>query len=322
MIVKIITSDPSLVKWGSLNRKIKAMTRALSKIKNVGNIDIRVIYQEGLVPTLRNNRITHDFMQTLTDKYTEDEQSFVLFHMSEKQKTEYGLVPTLRGVAFMDDNFYSEGYFWADENSKRNRYNQFIETSLHELRHLLKRRSGQVDDTHDKHRELGTITNSFDCIDFRQYQEGVIHKIDSWIQNTYGPTKLQPLIKRTAQDVVDEMASLGHVVHVFEGFRTKKKQDQYYSQGRTTPGNIITNAKGGQSLHNYGVAVDIVFGQQGRPSWNPKEPWKLLGKIGKKHGFFWGGDWKGFSDLPHLEMRLGFSLDDFMNGEVNYTKFQ
>ena len=36
--------------------------------------------------------------------------------------------------------------------------------------------------------------------------------------------------------------------------RTIKEQDDLYAQGRTKKGKIVTNAKGGQSIHNYGLA--------------------------------------------------------------------
>lgn len=44
---------------------------------------------------------------------------------------------------------------------------------------------------------------------------------------------------------------------VTEGYRSGARQDQLYAQGRTRPGEIVTNAKAGQSAHNYGLAVDI-----------------------------------------------------------------
>ena len=41
--------------------------------------------------------------------------------------------------------------------------------------------------------------------------------------------------------------------------RTNKEQDDLYAQGRTKKGKIVTNAKGGQSIHNFGLAFDIVI---------------------------------------------------------------
>lgn len=322
MIVKIITADSSIVGWKTLNKKIDSIEATLSTMKNVGNVQVMVALRPDLRPPVVSGRIPHSFMESLTKSYTRDGDAFVLFHMSNAQRESIGLQPSLRGLAFNDSNFYSEAYFWADEKTKRNRYNQFEETCLHEISHLMFHRSGRPDVTHQWHDDYGTIKGIFKHHDYREYQVGVVDRITSWLANKYGPSTLQPLVRRKAELVVKEMASLGHTVHVFEGFRSKARQDELYAQGRTTAGNVVTNAKGGESLHNYGVAVDIVFGPKGKPSWNPKEPWKLLGSVGKKYGFEWGGDWSKFTDLPHLEMTLGYKLKDFIDKKINYTKFR
>lgn len=104
--------------------------------------------------------------------------------------------------------------------------------------------------------------------------------------------------------------------------RTFAEQDALYAQGRTTPGKIVTNAKGGQSFHNYGLAVDIVLvvdkdgnGSFETASWDTssdfdgdgKSDWQEVVTIFKRHGWVWGGDWK-FSDKPHFEKSLGYSI--------------
>lgn len=43
------------------------------------------------------------------------------------------------------------------------------------------------------------------------------------------------------------------------GFRTVEEQDELYAQGRTKPGLKVTNARGGQSQHNFGLAIDFVY---------------------------------------------------------------
>ena len=45
---------------------------------------------------------------------------------------------------------------------------------------------------------------------------------------------------------------------VVQGRRTIAEQNSLYAQGRTAPGNIVTNAQGGSSAHNFGLAVDMV----------------------------------------------------------------
>jgi peptidoglycan L-alanyl-D-glutamate endopeptidase CwlK len=132
-------------------------------------------------------------------------------------------------------------------------------------------------------------------------------------------TDLLPLVKRQSDKVIAAMSLLGLPVRVVEGYRSPERQTELYNQGRTTKGNIVTNAKAGESLHNFGCAVDLVFRKQGYNATNKQ--WKLLGDIGKVNGFEWGGDFKNFIDRPHLEMKLGYSLKDFQSGKIDYTKF-
>lgn len=135
------------------------------------------------------------------------------------------------------------------------------------------------------------------------------------------PNSTQPLVKRQADKVVKAMSAMGYPVTVFQGFRSFEEQNALYAQGRTKPGAIVTNAKGGDSFHNYGVAVDIVFVVDGKPSWSQKHAWKTLGKVGKDHGFEWGGDWVGFVDLPHFQLTNGYTLKDFKSNKVDYIKY-
>jgi peptidoglycan L-alanyl-D-glutamate endopeptidase CwlK len=90
------------------------------------------------------------------------------------------------------------------------------------------------------------------------------------------------------------------------------EQDALYAQGRKKPGKKVTNAKAGQSIHNYGLAVDIVLIIDGKTaSWDVKADWDNDRKadwmecveIFKKHGWDWGGDWRTFKDMPHFEKK-------------------
>lgn len=106
--------------------------------------------------------------------------------------------------------------------------------------------------------------------------------------------------------------------------RSFKKQDELYAQGRSTSGNIITNAKAGESYHNYGLAFDLVEIKDGKALWNNPN-WNKIGELGKSFGFNWGGDWRSFKDYPHFELSSGFDLADlkwkYLNGDTtnNYV---
>jgi len=136
-------------------------------------------------------------------------------------------------------------------------------------------------------------------------------------------TDLLPLVKRQSDKIVAAMSLLGLPVRVVEGYRSPERQTELYNQGRTIKGNIVTNAKAGESWHGYGMAVDIIFRKQG---YNATEAqWKILADVAVANGFEWGGSdkWKraGFVDKPHFQMTLGYSLKDFQNGKIDYTKF-
>ena len=131
---------------------------------------------------------------------------------------------------------------------------------------------------------------------------------------------LLPLVERKAQQLVTEMEALDMPIRITEGFRSIARQNEIYQQGRTKAGNIVTNSVGGDSLHQYGVAFDIVFRKDGYDA--PDVQWKLLGSEGKKLGLEWGGDWTTFRDKPHFQILLGYTLSDFKSGKVDYNKFK
>lgn len=106
--------------------------------------------------------------------------------------------------------------------------------------------------------------------------------------------------------VIKELAPKGIYVGVAQGYRSKAEQDALYAQGRTKPGPIVTGARGGQSNHNFGVAVDLfVYSDDGTKSnfYSPGNS-KLSAIVAamKKRGMEWGGDWKGFPDYPHYQL--------------------
>jgi peptidoglycan L-alanyl-D-glutamate endopeptidase CwlK len=96
--------------------------------------------------------------------------------------------------------------------------------------------------------------------------------------------------------------------------RSNKEQKELYAIGRFKPGKIITNAKEGLSVHNYGLAFDIVLltdknndGVFETASWDINSDWMEVVSCFKRMGWTWGGDWKSFRDYPHLEKTFGFT---------------
>lgn len=93
-------------------------------------------------------------------------------------------------------------------------------------------------------------------------------------------------------------------------YRTFAQQDALYAQGRSAPGQRVTNARGGQSWHNYGLGADVVFSTaNGQPSWPENGNWTRYGQIADSYGLTWGGNWRN-PDRPHVEYHPGFGAGD------------
>ena len=121
---------------------------------------------------------------------------------------------------------------------------------------------------------------------------------------------LHPLIQNNAKAfILQAEKELGIKLRVVSALRTWAEQNRLYAEGRTSAGKIVTNAKAGQSLHNYGLAIDVVEIKNGKALWNNSN-WNKIATLGKSLGFSWGGDWKTFKDKPHFEMKFGRSLNE------------
>lgn len=116
-------------------------------------------------------------------------------------------------------------------------------------------------------------------------------------------SNLHPDFQKAALAFLEDAKAAGLDPRLQHSYRTAEEQDKLYAQGRTAPGKIVTKAKGGQSNHNYGVAMDVVPGPLvSKPNWDPENPmWGQLGQVAAKHGLEWGGNWK-FQDKPHIQM--------------------
>jgi len=100
-------------------------------------------------------------------------------------------------------------------------------------------------------------------------------------------------------------------------YRSKEEQDALYAQGKKDPKKKVTNAKGGQSLHNYlpSFAFDIAFVKdKGVIDWNPKLFKDFAAIICRDPNMEWGGNWKAFKDTPHFGFK-GFTWQMAMAGK-------
>ena len=144
---------------------------------------------------------------------------------------------------------------------------------------------------------------------------------------------LHPLIRdevRLAVNHVNNAILTGDVnMIVTQGLRTFDEQNKLFNQKPK-----VTNAKGGQSIHNYGLAFDFCLVKGKTTIWDvakdfdgDKQPdWMEVVAYFKSLGYKWGGDFRSISDKPHFEKTFGHTWQELLeikkagettNGYVN-----
>lgn len=119
---------------------------------------------------------------------------------------------------------------------------------------------------------------------------------------------LLPEVRPIARALVQKAAQAGIRIKVISALRTYAEQDALYAQGRTLPGRKVTNARGGWSNHNFGIAFDVgVF--EGSAYLAESVKYKAVGALGMDLGLEWGGSWKTIVDEPHFQLRPAWAED-------------
>ncbi|OWA35162.1 peptidase M15 [Saccharibacillus sp. O16] len=134
---------------------------------------------------------------------------------------------------------------------------------------------------------------------------------------------LHPDVQIAADQLVQQAAERGIEVAITSDFRSSEEQDRLYRQGRSEKGNIVTQARGGQSYHNYGLAIDFALRDGSKVIWDMEKDgnqsgrsdWMEVVDLAKALGFDWGGDWSNFPDYPHLQMDFGYTLRQLQHGQ-------
>jgi len=137
------------------------------------------------------------------------------------------------------------------------------------------------------------------------------------------PSGLHPIVEEKSNQLVEKTKAKGISILITDGFRSVESQNEIYERGRSKEGAIVSYARGGESYHNYGLAIDFaLLNEHGGISYdlqrdgnnNGEADWFEVARIGKELGFEWGGDWRGFKDYPHFQYTFGLSINELQNG--------
>lgn len=164
----ILTTDKKTLAWKTIESKRLAIEGVLNSMKNADfTLDIK--YSD-FTPEVVKGRITRESFDSISLPLLKAGYDFVLIHVSEKQWIKWGIQPSLRGAAQRDTDEIAEAYFSADEHSKRDGFDRFVEVCLHELSHLFCHGAKRLDETHAYHEANGTIVGLFLKYNMENYQ--------------------------------------------------------------------------------------------------------------------------------------------------------
>ena len=134
--------------------------------------------------------------------------------------------------------------------------------------------------------------------------------------NSRSLSDLKPKVAALCSEFINRCKEEGIDVIITSTYRDAECQNKLYAQGRTEPGKKVTNAKAGQSFHNWRVAFDFVPVVNGKPTWDSNSTFIKCGEIGESIGLEWAGRWKVNNEMAHLQYTDGLSLADFQAGKT------
>lgn len=132
--------------------------------------------------------------------------------------------------------------------------------------------------------------------------------------NSRDLNELLPVVKAKADSFIAACKAHGIDVLITSTYRDFESQNALYAQGRTAPGAKVTNARAGQSFHNFRVAFDFVPIVNGRAQWNDIATFNKCGELAESVGLEWAGRWKTFKELAHCQYTGGLTLKDLNAG--------
>ena len=133
--------------------------------------------------------------------------------------------------------------------------------------------------------------------------------------NSRSLTDLHPKVAALCSEFINSCKKQNIDILITSTYRDGASQNALYAQGRTAPGKKVTNAKAGQSFHNWRVAFDFVPIVNGKAVWNDVALFTKCGEIAESVGLEWAGRWVKFKELAHCQYTNGLSLFDFQSGK-------
>lgn len=128
---------------------------------------------------------------------------------------------------------------------------------------------------------------------------------------------LHPKVAKLCEQFVASCDKAGIDVIITSTYRDAESQSALYAQGRTKPGKIVTNAKAGQSFHNYRIAFDFCPIVNGKCQWNDSALFTKCGRIAESLGLEWAGRWTGkLKESAHCQFTGGLTLQDLQKGKT------
>lgn len=141
---------------------------------------------------------------------------------------------------------------------------------------------------------------------------------------------LHPYLRFKAERLIRMAKEIEIDIIITQGLRTIAYQNSLYAQGRTKPGNIVTNARGGYSYHNFGLAFDFgILNHDGKTiNWNTsvdlnkdkQKDWYQVATLGQSIGLEAGAFWNSFVDVPHLQYTFGLTTAQLRAGKKPSNK--
>ena len=112
---------------------------------------------------------------------------------------------------------------------------------------------------------------------------------------------LRPDVAANCRKWLERCKEAGLNVLITNTVRDKEYQEYLYAQGRTRPGSIVTNGRT-PTFHadTAGLSFDFCKNVKGQ-EYDDVKFFLKAAAIAKEMGFSWGGDWKSFPDMPHIQ---------------------